>query len=85
MNKNYCLYYKAETDRSRGWLLSSIVRGTEHMCFDRCLDKQNAIFEFFVPEKMEKTFLQVMGYLKKEKVVFSLEKKDNRLIHEDLI
>jgi hypothetical protein len=82
---NHCLYYVAKTDRARGWFLSSTVRGTEHLCFDRCLDKENAIFEFFVPEKMEPTFLKLMEYLKKEAVVFSLEKKENRLIYEDLI
>ena len=82
---NYCLYYVAKTDRARGWLLSSTVRGTEHVCFDRCIDKQNAIFEFFVPEKMEQHFLQLMEYLKKEKVVFSLEQKENRLLSENVI
>ncbi|MCF7900178.1 hypothetical protein K9K77_01580 [Candidatus Babeliales bacterium] len=85
MTKHYSLYYVAKTDRSRGWFLASTVRGTEHLCFDRCLDKEKAIFEFFVPEKMEEPFLDLMNYLKKEAVVFSLEKKENRLIYEDLV
>ena len=59
---NHCLYYVAKTDRARGWFLSSTVRGTEHLCFDRCLDKENAIFEFFVPEKMN--VLNVKNYKK---------------------
>lgn len=81
MKKEYqtlCLYYCAKTDKSRCWLVSSLVRGTEHIAFDRCYDVKEGIFEFFVPESMEEVFIEVMEYLKKQNAIISLEKKENR-------
>jgi hypothetical protein len=77
--ENYCLYYTARLDRSRCWLVSSLLRGTEHVAFDRSFDPQKSIFEFFVPEAMESVFLQVMEYLQKKQVVSELVKGSNRL------
>lgn len=79
--KNYCLYYTAHLDKSRCWLVSSLLRGTEHVAFDRSYDPQNSVFEFFVPQDMEQVFLQVMEYLEKKQVVTKLLKEDNRLAH----
>ncbi len=78
-SQKYCLYYVAQLDKSKCWLLSSLLRGTEHVAFDRSYDPENSIFEFFVPEAMESVFLEVMDYLEKEKVVSALTKKENRL------
>ncbi len=78
-SEKYCLYYVAQLDKSTCWLVSSLLRGTEHVAFDRSYDPENSIFEFFVPEAMESVFLEVMYYLEKEKVVSGLVKKENRL------
>ncbi len=75
----YCLYYTAQLDKSRCWLVSSLLRGTEHVAFDRSLDPHESVFEFFVPVTMESVFLEVMAYLEKEKVVRELMKKNNRV------
>ena len=75
----FCLYYTATLDRSKCWLVSSVLRGTEHIAFDRSLDPEKSIFEFFVPEKMEPVFLEVMAYLAQKKVVLALQKQENRL------
>src|SRR3989338_231171 len=72
MNQNrskLSLYYTAHIKRELAWVLSSVMRGTEHVAFDRCIDKMGAVFEFFVPEATESIFLQTMDYLKKEGVV----------------
>jgi hypothetical protein len=76
------LYYTAQIKRERAWLLSSVMRGTEHVAFDRCINKQEAIFEFFVPKDTESIFLEAMDYLKKEGVLLSLKKEENRLLSE---
>ena len=78
-SEKYCLYYVAHLDKSKCWLVSSLLRGTEHVAFDRSYDPENSIFEFFVPEAMESIFLEVMHYLEKEKVVSGLTKQENRL------
>lgn len=79
MNKPlYCLYYTAHIERKRCWLLTSVLRGTEHVVFDRSLDPVESTFEFFVPEAMEPVFLDIMAYMGKEGVVRNLEKLPNR-------
>lgn len=81
MNTNkYCLYYTASIEKKRCWLLSSILRGTEHIAFDRSLDQQASTFEFFVPEAMDSVFLELMAYMQKQGVVSNLEKLPNRFI-----
>ncbi len=77
-----CSYYTGAVERSKVWVLVSALRGTEHVCFDRTLDVQNSIFEFFVPSATEHIFLEVMDYFKKEGVLLTLEKKENRLLHD---
>ena len=73
----FCLYYQAQTEKNLCWLVSSLMRGTEHIAFDRCCDVQKGIFEFFVPKDMEAVFLEVMDYLKKEKAIIHFEKIEN--------
>ncbi len=82
-NNLFCSYYTGAVERSKVWVLVSALRGTEHICFDRTLDVQSSVFEFFVPHDTEHIFLQVMDYLKKDGVLLSLEKKENRLIDSD--
>lgn len=80
MKQKFCSYYIAQIERSLCWYLTAVIRGTEYICFDRALDKHESIFEFFVPESTEDVFCETMEYLKKQKVVLSYEKKENRLL-----
>lgn len=75
----YCAYYTARVDRKRCWLLTSILRGTEHIAFDRCLDPKESIFEFFVAPAMEPVFLELMAYCKKEAIISDCVAGTNRL------
>lgn len=77
-------YYVGKVERSKAWMLSSVMRGTEHVAFDRTINKVDSTFEFFVPKDTEIIFLQAMEYLKKEGVLLSLEKQENRILIEDL-
>lgn len=82
--KTICVYYIGRIQKEKVWILSSALRGTEHVAFDRTLDVEKSIFEFFVPVATEPIFLQVMQYLQDQNVVLSLEKKENRLLHDSL-
>ena len=77
-SQKFCLYYQAKIEKSRCWLVSSLIRGTEHIAFDRCYDVQESIFEFFVPTEMEEVFLEVIEYLKKKEAIITFEKQENR-------
>ncbi len=79
MQETFCLYFTARIEKSRCWLVSSALRGTEHIAFDRALDVPESIFEFFVPHAMESVFLEVMAYFENKKIVSELTKKPNRL------
>ncbi len=83
-SNNYCLYYVAKVKRELCWVLSSALRGTENIAFDRALDKTESTFEFFVPKDTLKPFLQVMDYLTKQGVIIWLEERENRLLTEDV-
>jgi hypothetical protein len=76
----YCSYYQAHVPREHCWFLTATIRSYEHMAFDRTLDKENSIFEFFVPQDMESLFLQVMARFEKEGIIKDLQKLPNRLM-----
>lgn len=80
----YCLYYQAQTDRSRSLFLVALLRSCEHVSFDRTLDVSNSIFEFYVPEDQEGQFVAIMRTLEHEGIVKSLHKLPNRLVTEEL-
>lgn len=75
----YCSYYQAHVPREHCWFLTATLRSYEHIAFDRTLDKEQSIFEFFVPETMEPLFLQVMDRFEKEGNIRDLKKLPNRL------
>lgn len=79
MKEKNSLYFIATVKKEKCWLLTAVLRGTEAIAFDRALDKEKSIFEFFVPRDMETVFKQVMAYLASEGVILFLEQKENRL------
>jgi hypothetical protein len=54
------------------------------MAFDRTINKEKSIFEFFVPPLMKHHFEDLMHSLIKEGVVSCLEELPNRLFLADL-
>lgn len=75
-----CKYYQCKVVKDKVWYLTAIIRSFEHLCFDRTIDKQESILEFFVPEDGEKTFLEVISQLSEEGIVSDFSEKDNRLV-----
>jgi hypothetical protein len=75
---SYCVYYQAHVRTYDCWFFVAALRSFEHMCFDRTLNVQENLFEFFVPPAMEPTFLQVMTHFQQEGMVSNLQKLPNR-------
>jgi hypothetical protein len=80
---NYCIYYQARVARSECWYVTSILRSSEHLAFDRTLDAQNSIFEFYVSQGREQEFLFLMKYFQDINLVDNLQKLPNRLLCPD--
>lgn len=80
----YCIYYQAHIPRERCWFLTAILRSYEHVAFDRTLDKEHSVFEFFVPEPQEPQFLSLMERFTEEGIVQGLEKLPNRFRADSL-
>ncbi len=75
----YSSYYQAQVVEKDCWFLAAVMRSFEHLSFDRTYDKETSTFEFFVPEGLEKSFLEVMDYFKNEGIITTLIKQPNRL------
>ena len=76
----YCNYYQANVQKEDCWFLAGVLRSFEHVAFDRTIDKEKSLFEFFVPATTEEYFLQIMDYLQAQGIVSDLKKLPNRLL-----
>lgn len=79
MQNCYSSYYQARVKKELCWLVTSTVRFTDHLAFDRCLDKEQSLFEFFVTPGLEIEFEKKMAQLVAKGVAFDLVKLPNRL------
>ena len=43
----FCQYYQAKVNRNKTWFVVGLLRNESHWVFDRTLDKQNELLEFF--------------------------------------
>lgn len=82
MIKQYCEYYQARVKRETTWFVVGCFRNEDHIAFERTLDKQSEILEFFVPKGQEFFFLDLMSYMKRKGYVLQLEKHANRMEQE---
>ena len=78
MKKEYCLYYQAQVNIEKTWFVVGIFRNEDHIAFERTLDNDHSILEFFVPPDQESDFLKIIKALKNRGYLFSCEKLDNR-------
>lgn len=81
----YSVYYQAHVQKELCWMVTATVRYLDHVAFDRTVDKQGSIFEFYVAPDLEQEFLVVAQRLLERKVFLHLEKLPNRLIIEDVL
>ena len=76
----YSSYYQVHVQKEFSWIVTSYMRFHEHVAFDRTLDKQEAIFEFFVAPDLEDVFLEAANKLLKKKIFLDVQKLPNRMI-----
>lgn len=81
----FCLYYTAKVDKPNVWQLTGVLKSFEHLSFDRTIDKENSIFEFFVPEGNKNIFEEVLNHFVQKGIVSDFQLKENRLINSDFI
>ena len=74
-----CLYYQAHVKKSEAWFVTALLRSCEHIAFDRTIDVEKSIFEFFVPAATEPYFIEIMDLFLKRGSIDSLQKLPNRL------
>lgn len=74
----YSIYYQAHVQKELCWLVTASVRFCEHVAFDRTIDKQESLFEFFVSPDLEDVFLDVAKKLLDRGVLLDLKKLPNR-------
>jgi len=75
----FCFYYTATVTRPGCWYLVAVLRSFEHLAFDRTIDKENSVFEFFVPEGNESDFLEFIRYFQEQGIVTEFKQLPNRL------
>jgi hypothetical protein len=75
-----CVYYQAKSPKEKHWILTAWLRSFEHLAFDRTCDVQDGVFEFFVPECLERYFVEIMDEFCKHGIIYDLQKLPNRLI-----
>lgn len=80
---HYSVYYQAKLQKEGCGFLVSVLRSFEHLVFDRTLNKEETLFEFFVPQDLEQYFLELMDYFKVQGIVLELHKLPNRLANPD--
>lgn len=77
--KNYCPYYVANVDRHQSYYFVAIIKAFDNMVFDRTIDVEHSLFEFFVAPAYEQLFLDVMATFEAQGLVKNLRKLPNRL------
>ncbi len=75
---SYCLYFQAHVKKEKVWFLTSVLRSCEHLVFDRTIDLEKSVFEFFVPENSCDEFLSLMNFFEEKKIISNLCKLPNR-------
>lgn len=81
---SYCSYFQALVSKKDTWFFVATLRSYNYMMFDRTLDINKGLFEFFVPQDYEQQFVKVMEYYVRSGIVKNLEKLPNRLMTEEL-
>lgn len=76
---NLCSYYQAVVVKKDTSFFVATLRSHEHVVFDRTLDKEKGIFEFFVPTTQEQHFLEIMQHYIQSGIVSNLQKLPHRL------
>ena len=73
-------YYLAYLKKEECYFFSAALKSLEHVALARTLEKDKSLWEFFVSEENEDTFIKFLKYFQKQKIVIDFEKCENRLL-----
>jgi len=73
-------YFQAKVIGPDATLLVAILKSFDSLCFDRTLDREAGLFEFFVTPAQCELFLSVMRDFEQRGVVANLRELPNRLL-----
>ena len=76
----YCTYYQARVKDGDATLLVGVLKNVGHVCFDRTLENETGLFEFFVPRDQNDLFLAIMADFEAMGSVTGLTELPNRLL-----
>ena len=76
---NLCSYYVANVERHNANYFVAVIKAFDNLVFDRTIDVEQSLFEFFVPEACEAQFLALMDHFAQEGLISNLRKTENRL------
>jgi hypothetical protein len=76
---HYCYYYQAKIPPHNCWLITGLLRSHDHIAFDRTIDVENSIFEFFVPQGQEEEFVVFMRAMLSHGIIDWFKKLPNRI------
>ena len=76
---SYSAYYQAVLKKEEALFAVGTLKFFDHLCFDRTLDREKLLYEFFVPPACEAEFLKIMEFLIEKGIVTNLEKLPNRI------
>lgn len=75
----FCAYYQVTIDRKQGWFIGAALHSFEHLAFERTIDTEAGINEYFVPPDLEEIFLNCLEGLKSLGAIKEYKKHPNRL------
>jgi len=76
-------YFQATVVGPDATLLVAVLKTFDSLCFDRTLEREASLFEFFVTPLETEQFLSVMHAFEQRGVVKDLRKLPNRLLNPD--
>ncbi len=79
-NNLFSLYFQAHVKKELCWMVSATLKYVDHVAFDRTLDKDESLFEFFVSPDLEDEFLDMMHKFYKQGILLDFKKLPNRLM-----
>jgi len=79
-NNLFSLYFQAHVKKELCWMVSATLKYVDHVAFDRTLDKNESLFEFFVSPDLEGDFLDMMHKFVKHGIILEFKKIPNRFV-----
>ena len=81
-DQNFSLYFQAHVKRELCWIVSSTFKYIDYVAFDRTVDKEQSLFEFFVSPDCLQEFLDIMHYFETHHIISDMRQLPNRFINQ---